>query len=316
MVDFKGLETFIWVVSLGSFRGAAQKLNTTQPAISHRIAQLEDGIGVKLLNRESRNVTPTATGRHLLVYAEKIIAMRADMLASLRDTSTIRGVIRLGVAETIVHTWLPNFIKEVNRAYPHLSVEIEVDISPSLRSRLLAQEIDIAFLLGPLTAPLLRNRLLCEYPLGFIASPQLNIPNPATVQDLAIHPLITFARKTQPYELIKSLFSAPDLPASTLHASASIATVVHLAIEGIGIAVIPYELVNAELADGRLDLIKTDIVLPQLTFCASWLDSPDTLAVERVVDIATRVTANRATGTLASKATTEPDGSAISSGDI
>lgn len=293
MVDFKGLETFVWVVSLGSFRGAAQKLNTTQPAISHRIAQLEEEIGAKLLTRETRNITPTAPGRQLLAYAEKMIAMRAEMLAALRDSSAIRGVIRLGVAETIVHTWLPHFIKEVSRAYPHLSVEIEVDISPSLRNRLLAQEIDIAFLLGPLSAPLLRNRLLCEYPLGFIASPALNVPNPATVYDLAQFPLITFARKTQPYELVKSLFNRPDLPAIKLHASASMATVVHLALEGIGVAVIPYELVEAELNAGRLELIRTDIAMPQLTFCASWLESPDTLATELVVDIATRVTANR-----------------------
>lgn len=293
MVDFKGLETFVWVVSLGSFRGAAQKLNTTQPAISHRIAQLEEEIGAKLLTRETRNITPTAPGRQLLAYAEKMIAMRAEMLAALRDASAIRGVIRLGVAETIVHTWLPHFIKEVSRAYPHLSVEIEVDISPSLRNRLLAQEIDIAFLLGPLSAPLLRNRLLCEYPLGFIASPALNVPNPATVYDLAQFPLITFARKTQPYELVKSLFNRPDLPAIKLHASASMATVVHLALEGIGVAVIPYELVETELNAGRLELIRTDIAMPQLTFCASWLESPDTLATELVVDIATRVTANR-----------------------
>lgn len=293
MVDFKGLETFVWVVSLGSFRGAAQKLNTTQPAISHRIAQLEEEIGAKLLTRETRNIMPTAPGRQLLAYAEKMIAMRAEMLAALRDASAIRGVIRLGVAETIVHTWLPHFIKEVSRAYPHLSVEIEVDISPSLRNRLLAQEIDIAFLLGPLSAPLLRNRLLCEYPLGFIASPALNVPNPATVYDLAQFPLITFARKTQPYELVKSLFNRPDLPAIKLHASASMATVVHLALEGIGVAVIPYELVEAELNAGRLELIRTDIAMPQLTFCASWLESPDTLATELVVDIATRVTANR-----------------------
>src|SRR5690606_39014590 len=126
---------------------------------------------------------------------------------ALRDPAEIRGVIRLGVAETIVQTWLPDFIKEVNRAYPHLSIEIEVDISPSLRARLMAQEIDVAFLLGPLTAPRLRNRLLCEYPIGFIASPALKVPNPASVRDLARFPLITFARKTQPYEQVKSLFN-------------------------------------------------------------------------------------------------------------
>ena len=45
MTDFKAIETFMWVVTLGSFRGAAQKLNTTQPAISQRIAQLEREVG-------------------------------------------------------------------------------------------------------------------------------------------------------------------------------------------------------------------------------------------------------------------------------
>ncbi|MCF6370820.1 LysR family transcriptional regulator [Rhizobium halophilum] len=294
MVDFKGLETFLWVVALGSFKGAAQKLNTTQPAISHRIAQLENDIGFKLLTREARNITPTARGRQVLGYAEKIIGMRAEMMAALRDVSAIRGIVRLGVAETIVHTWLPDFIKEVNRLYPYLSLEIEVDISPSLRTRLLAQEIDIAFLLGPLTAPLLRNRLLCHYEVGFVASPALKVPKSANVHQLASFPIITFARKTQPYELVKSLFNRPDLPAIKLHASASMATVVHLAVEGIGVAVIPYQLVKEELKSRKLELIHSDVRMPQLSFCASWLESPDTMAVELVVDIAARVAGDKA----------------------
>ena len=289
MVDLKGLETFVWVVTLGSFRGAAQKLNTTQPAISHRITNLEDQIGAKLLTRENRNVMPTPRGRQLIPYAEKMLAIRAEMLAALRDASALRGVIRLGVAETIVQTWLPEFIKEVNRSYPGLSIEIEVDISPSLRSRLLAQEIDIAFLLGPLTEPHLHNRLLCEYEVSFIVSPSLGVPNPATAADLARFPLITFARKTQPYEAVKALFNRSDLPAIKLHASASMATVVHLALEGMGIAVIPHDSVANEIRDGRLQRIRTDILMPQLTFCASWLPSRDTFAVELVVDIAARI---------------------------
>eukprot|EP01035_Chromulina_nebulosa_P046462 gene46462-62940_t len=57
MVDFKAIETFLWVVKLGSFRGAAQKLNTTQPAISQRIAQLERDLGVRLLQRDRKRAT-------------------------------------------------------------------------------------------------------------------------------------------------------------------------------------------------------------------------------------------------------------------
>ena len=290
MVDFKSIETFLWVVTLGSFRGAAQRLNTTQPAISQRIAQLEREMGVKLLSREHRIASPTPSGRQLMVYAEKLIGLRSEMMAEVGDRSATRGVMRLGVAETIVHTWLPRLIKSVNAAYPNLSLEIEVDITPNLSARLLAQEIELAFVVGPLSAAGMRNRVLCDYPIGFLASPALGLGNrPLTVEDLAKFPIITFPRKTQPYEIVRSLFNRPDLPPIRLHASASLATVIHMAIEGLGIAVIPTAIVENELADGRLQLLSTDLKISPLTFSASWLASPDTVAVELVADLAGKI---------------------------
>jgi DNA-binding transcriptional LysR family regulator len=290
MVDFKSIETFLWVVTLGSFRGAAQRLNTTQPAISQRIAQLEREMGVKLLNRDHRVASPTTSGRQLMVYAEKLIGLRSEMMAAVGDRSAMRGVMRLGVAETIVHTWLSRLIKSVNTAYPNLSLEIEVDITPNLSARLLAQEIELAFVLGPLSVSSVRNRPLCDYPIGFLASPSLGLGNgPLTVHDLAKFPIITFPRKTQPYEIVRSLFNRPDLPPIRLHASASLATVIHMAIEGLGIAVIPTAIVENELADGRLQLLSTDLKISPLTFSASWLASPDTVAVELVADLAGKI---------------------------
>src|ERR1700686_5823895 len=192
MVDFKSIETFLWVVTLGSFRGAGQRLNTPQPAISQRIAQHEREMGVKLLNRDHRVASPTPSGRQLMVYAEKLIGLRSEMLAVVGDRSAMRGVLRLGVAETIVHTWLSQLIKSVNRAYPNLSLEIEVDITSNLRNRLMAQEIELALLLGPLTAPTVSNRVLCDYPVGFLASPSLALGRERlTVHDLAKFPIIT-----------------------------------------------------------------------------------------------------------------------------
>ena len=290
MVDFKSIETFLWVVTLGSFRGAAQRLNTTQPAISQRIAQLEREMGVKLLNRDHRVASPTTSGRQLMVYAEKLIGLRSEMMAAVGDRSAMRGVMRLGVAETIVHTWLSRLIKSVNTAYPNLSLEIEVDITPNLSARLLAQEIELAFVLGPLSVSSVRNRPLCDYPIVFLASPSLGLGNgPLTVHDLAKFPIITFPRKTQPYEIVRSLFNRPDLPPIRLHASASLATVIHMAIEGLGIAVIPTAIVENELADGRLQLLSTDLKISPLTFSASWLASPDTVAVELVADLAGKI---------------------------
>ena len=162
MLDFRSIETFLWVVKLGSFRGAAARLNTTQPAISQRIAQLEREMGVKLLNRDHRVASPTPSGRQMMVYAEKLIGLRSEMMAEVGDRSAMRGVMRLGVAETIVHTWLPRLVKSVNEVYPNLSLEIEVDITPNLTARLLAQEIELAFVVGPLSASGVHNRVLAR----------------------------------------------------------------------------------------------------------------------------------------------------------
>ena len=278
----KAIETLMWVVTLGSFRGAAQKLNTTQPAISQRIAQLGKEVGVKLLQRDRRMVLPTPRGRQMMVYAEKLIGLRSEMLAVVGDHSAMRGVLRLGVAETIVHTFLTQLIKSVRRRL------LQSRSSGACRHfRLLAQEIDLAFLLGPLTGPTISNRVLCDYSVGFLASPSLGLGKERlTVHELAKFPIITFPRKTPPYEIVRSLFNRPDLPPIRLHASASLGTVIHMAIEGLGIAVIPTAIVENELADGRLQLLSTNLQIPLLTFSASWLASPDTVAIERVAELA------------------------------
>ena len=76
MTDFKAIETFLWVVNLGSFRVAAQKLYTTQPSISQRSAQREREMGVRVLQRDRRMASPTPSGRQMMVYAEKLIGLR------------------------------------------------------------------------------------------------------------------------------------------------------------------------------------------------------------------------------------------------
>ena len=76
-MNFKRLETFVWVATLGSFRKAAERQYTTQPAISSRIQALEEELGVKLFERDGGPgpVALTAKRKELLPYAEKLIFM-------------------------------------------------------------------------------------------------------------------------------------------------------------------------------------------------------------------------------------------------
>ena len=149
MIDPRTLEVFYWVVQLGGFRRAAEKLRTTQPAVSSRIAALEARLGASLLDRNRRRrVALTPRGTELLAYAERILALQGEMMAALADPAGLRGTVRLGTSETIVHTWLSALIRRVHEVHPSVTLDISVDISLNLREALVKGEVDVALLLG------------------------------------------------------------------------------------------------------------------------------------------------------------------------
>jgi DNA-binding transcriptional LysR family regulator len=289
VIDFKTLETFIWVANLRSFRGAAEKLNTTQPAVSMRIAQLEELLRVRLLDRDRRAVALTDKGREVLAHAERLIQLRDEMIEAVGNRSVVRGIVRLGVAETIVHTWLPRLIERVNAAYPNLEIEIEVDISTHLRERLLAKDLNLALLLGPISDPDIHSQPLCSFPLAFMACDAIRFGKKVvSLDDIARWPIITFSRHTQPYVTVRELFTRAGLRA-TMHASASLATVVRMALDGIGVAVIPPDILVNVPASARLRPLKTDASLPDLHFVVSRPATPTSFAAQKVAEIATLV---------------------------
>jgi DNA-binding transcriptional LysR family regulator len=218
------------------------------------------------------------------------------MIEAVGDRSTMRGIVRLGVSETIVHTWLPLLIERVNAAYPNLELEIEVDISPHLRDRLLAKDLDLALLLGPVSEGSLHSRPLCSFPLAFVAGRRIRLPGKAvSLEAIARWPIITFSRNTQPHIAVRELFERAGLNA-TIHASASLATVVRMALDGIGIAVIPPAILPNVAAFGKLKRLNTAARLPTLNYVVSWPAGPDRVAAHKVAQIATEVARERSNG--------------------
>lgn len=295
MPDFRSLETFYWVAQLRSFRAAAERLHTTQPAVSQRIANLEDELGVKLLERGPRLAMPTPRGRLLLDYADRFLKLHAEMIAAVAVPEALSGVVRLGVSETIVHTWLAQFIERVHALFPRVTLEIEVDVSPLLAARLVDHRLDMAFLLGDVADPAIVTAPLCRYPLAFVASPALPLPvTPLSLNDLAAWPLITYPRTTQPYIELMRLFNAPDVIRPRVYASSSLATIVRMAIDGIGVSVIPPVVTERELADGRLRLVPIDAPLPDLVYSVAYATSDHGLN-KRLAELAGAI-ASRDTG--------------------
>lgn len=276
MIDLRSLEVFYWVVQLGGFRRAAGKLNTTQPAVSSRIASLEAALGGPLLDRDRRRkLSVMPRGIALLGYAERLLALHGEMQAAMGSADGLRGTVRLGVSETIVHTWLSTLVRHLHQVHPQVAVDIAVDISANLRTALLAGEIDAAFLLGPVVSLRVRCLPLCDYPLAWVARPGLLPgPRPLTLHDLAGWPILTYARGTAPHAELTELFSRPGLPTPRIFSNSSLASIVRMALDGIGIGVIAPAAIQRELASGALEVVQAEPPLQPLSFQACWSDTP------------------------------------------
>lgn len=285
-MNFKSLEVFYWVVNLSSFNKAAVKLHTTQPAVSQRIAALEAELGVKALDRSSRAIKLTTKGRVLYDYAERFMALHTEMMLKVAEEQAVSGVVRLGVAETIVHTWLVEFLEQVQQKYPNLSIDIVVDITPTLRDSLKSGELDMAFLLGPQLDDELVETTLCSYELNFLSSPSLKPgKEPLSNSDVAAHPLITFPKRTYPYTYLRQELTTPEHGAPRFFTNWSLSTIVRMAEDGFGICVVPRLAVLKEVEQGRLKIRNTQLQLRDLTFAVAYArgsDEPTKLALAKL----------------------------------
>lgn len=288
MIDLRTLEVFLWVARLRSFRQAAERLNATQPAISLRIAKLENMLGDRLLERDRRQVCVTPKGRELMAYAERLLHLHDEMIRAVCGPA-LRGKVRLGVSESIVHTWLPTLLARVNAACPNLALEIDVNVSGWLRERLVTKDLDLAFLVGPVDHPNLNSHKLCSMPMAFMASDDMAFPDgPVELGDIVARPLITFGRNTRPHADLQELISRQGLRA-TIHASASLEAMVRFALDGRAVAVIPPAIVAGRRDGAGLRCLPTAIALPSLEYYASWPDEYAHPAAQKVAEIAVDV---------------------------
>ena len=113
-MTLKHLEALYWVWRLGTFTAAAERLHSTQPAISMRIRELEESLGQELFNRAARAARLTAKGQELVGYAERVLELMAEIKTRIGDPTIVSGVVRVGVTEYVALTWLPDLVRQLN----------------------------------------------------------------------------------------------------------------------------------------------------------------------------------------------------------
>ena len=189
------METFVMVVDTGSFSGAARRLNVGQPAISKSIAQLEARLGVKLLVRSTRGLTPTEAGLNFHERARRSIeeADEADLAARGAGTGP-SGRLRICAAVTFARLHLMPKIPRFLARHPGLEMEVVLD---DRNIDLVQEGIDVALRMGPLPDSNLTARKIAtgrRHVLGTAAYFE-RAGVPAAPGDLVSHEAVIYARR-------------------------------------------------------------------------------------------------------------------------
>ncbi len=291
-MNLKNLEAFYWMVTLNSFNKAAMKLQTTQPAISQKITAIENDLGFKVLDRSSRQIKATEKGQTLFKYAEKFIRLENELTAELTENQQFTGVIRLGVSETIIHTWLVEYMQQVQQEFPRVSVEIVVNLTPDLQEGVRTGDLDMAFLLGPTLPFECIERSLCDFELSFLAAPTFRGGiGQMSLKTIMSHTILTYPKITYPYKELKARMKEQGIDEPLSITSYSLTTLLRLAEQGLGIAVVPKLTAIEEIMQGRLEVLNTPIQLKSFHFTAVYTQGNYTALKEKLTDLAVQTSA-------------------------
>ncbi|AOJ35463.1 LysR family transcriptional regulator [Burkholderia metallica] len=286
-MNIRFLETFVWLAKLENFRLTAEKLHTTQAAVSSRIASLEEAFDVRLFDRNTRSATLTPAGRRMLAYAERIVRLDGEMRRDI-DAASDAGLIRIGVIESIVHSWFPALMAQLRERYPRLDVEITSDTTLHLTRLLSTDGIDLILQTDPVPGPDFTNLPLCEFPVRWAASPRLGLGGQRLgVARLADFPIVSFSRHSGPHATIERLFAAVERPAS-INCITSVAAMIRLVADGFGVAALPPAIIGRELHEGALELLDVDPEFPSLPLVATYRSQGLPVAA-RIAELASEV---------------------------
>lgn len=282
-MTFEQLKTFLSVARMGGVRRAAEQLNVSQPAVSTRISSLETYLGTELFSRVSTGVVLTRQGVLLRNHAEQIMEIMERIKGEVMADDSVSSLLRLGVAETVAQTWLPDFIRELHSRFPRLKIEVSVDISVNLREMLLDRSLDLTMLMGPVSEYSVDNLDLPPFELSWYRP--IDLPEP----DLSTTPVITYNRNSRPHRELTQELRDRYGSSAQIFPTNSLSTGFEMVASGIGVGILPHVLGRRLVEEKRITTFDPGWQATPLRFTATYIGEPRNELIERAARIAQEV---------------------------
>ena len=273
-MEFQQLEMFVAVVQTGNVRGAAERVFRTAPAVSIALRKLEEEMGTPLFDRsERRKHRLTASGRLLYSYATRILGMRNEATASIRDLAEDQQEnLRLGTHESTSLYLLPSLTHTFNEAHPGIKTEVMCGNSERLLAALANETIELALLGDAPDEPQLERHFIMRDELALITHPRHRLAglSQVHVHDLAGEFLIVQGPKSMLRERIIQAFHASETPFNISVENVAIEAIKRMVAEGLGVGFVPMMCVREESAQGKLAVIRVEGVRNEWNLWLAW----------------------------------------------
>jgi DNA-binding transcriptional LysR family regulator len=236
------LRAFAAVGELQSFAAAARSLHLSQPALSRRISNLEDQLGVRLLDRTTRSVELTALGRRFLGETRNLLAGLDRSVVSLHDVAHLEaGDVTVGCVFSAVHHFLPPVIRSFRAQHPHVLVRIIEEGADAVLASVMSGEADFALNYTGMQdpevefTPLLREPFVLACPAGHPLARRRAV----RWDELADHPYALVSHASRNRVLIDQALAEVARLRRPVCEVRHVSTLIGLVENGLAIAVVP-----------------------------------------------------------------------------
>ena len=259
-----GIQLFIRIVESGSFSRAAEELHITQPTATKHVAALEQRLGARLLNRNTRGVSTTEIGT---LYYDKCKTIQreveeADNLASLLQ-SRVSGTLRISTSVAFGRRVLTPLVLAFMREHADISIDLSFD---DRYVNLVEQGVDIALRMGRLADSALGSRYLGMNPWLVAASPSYlaRRGEPRTPDDLSGHACLVYSsvQGDDRWQFSDAQGRAVAVQVQGPLRSNNLSAVLAAARAGLGVAVLPWYVARESMAEGSIQSVLLGFALP------------------------------------------------------
>jgi LysR family hydrogen peroxide-inducible transcriptional activator len=271
MITLRQLRYFASLARHRHFGRAAESCRVTQPALSMQIKELEQEIGVELVERRTGEVALTATGTEVARRAERILASAQNLVDFARHREILAGPLKLGVIPTLAPYLLPKLLPRLQSTYRSLELQLRETQTASLLDELISGDLDCAMLALPIdhadvdTFPLFKDRFLLAMPAG-----EPKPRRPLKADDVDQHRLILLEEGHCLRDQALAFCSGRSHDAGSTFGATSLATVMQMVANGYGVTLVPEIATQTEARNKRVTLKRFAAPEPGRTIGLVW----------------------------------------------